>query len=212
MKWFRFYSEALDDPKVQNLPIAARWHWLEMLCVANSSEPRGRLHADRRLAARCNLTVSRLHALCKQLVSAGLLDEDGDYLIPHGWNKRQMQSDDVAERVRRHRESNVTVTALDPDLDPDPDTESETETESSPPPLALVAGQTDMGEVFRFYEDTFGSLNANVKDRVEDAVERYSGNWVREALKESAAFGARSWNYTEKILKGWEQDEAAETG
>lgn len=208
MKWFRFYSEVIDDPKVQCLPIAARWHWVEMLCIASSSEPRGRLHLDRRLAARCNLTVSRLQALCKQLLSAGLLREEGEFLIPHGWDKRQMASDDVATRVRQHRESNVTVTALDTDTESDKETERDTEQQPQPLTPSPQELKIVRQNIFSLYEQVFGSrLTPHMEAVLRETEQEYPVPWIEEAFKEAAISGARSWRYVDKVLRNWKAEE-----
>ena len=38
MKWFRFYADALDDPKVQRLPPPIFKTWVNLLCLASKNE------------------------------------------------------------------------------------------------------------------------------------------------------------------------------
>ena len=38
MRWFRFYAEAVYDPKVQRLPAAMFRQWVNLLCLASLNE------------------------------------------------------------------------------------------------------------------------------------------------------------------------------
>lgn len=136
MRWFRFYSEALDDPKVQLLPPELFKVWVNLLCLANQSKERGQLPPLEECAFRLRLSDDDMRSAIAALAERGLLDFDGDGTSagPHNWNGRQADSDNVAERVRRHRAqrsgndaSNVTETPLDADTD------SETEPEITAP-------------------------------------------------------------------------------
>lgn len=112
MQWFRFYSEALDDPKVQRLPGDLFKAWVNLLCLANEADERGTLPTLDDIAFRLRLddqkTADALRGLCR----AGLLDGDADdgYSI-HAWDKRQPDSDSSTERVRRHRAKKQQETA-----------------------------------------------------------------------------------------------------
>lgn len=102
-RWFRFYDEALDDPKVQRLPDALYRRWTDFLCVASRNG--GRITGDvESLAFMIRQTPAKTKAAVSALVAAGLLDQDGDGYTPHGWRKRQYASDSSAERVRRYRD------------------------------------------------------------------------------------------------------------
>ena len=118
MKWFRFYSEAMNDPKVQRLPAPMFKHWVNLLCLANEQEPRGTLPAVDDIAFVLRLNKQATESVLRELESQGLLDrqEDGS-LQPHNWEARQRtKSDDVAARVKAHREKqvgNVTTNVTD---------------------------------------------------------------------------------------------------
>jgi hypothetical protein len=109
VKWFRFYDEALDDPKVQNLGAAQFKHWVNLLCLASKQDDRGAIPDVRTVAFRLRLKPGEAAVTLSRLAEAGLLDagEDGSYRV-HSWAKRQPRSDDVAPRVARHRAAAVT--------------------------------------------------------------------------------------------------------
>lgn len=113
-RWFRFYDEALDDPKVQRLSDALYRRWTDFLCVASRNS--GHITGDvESLAFIIRQTPVKVRAALDALDNAGLLDRDGDGYTPHGWRNRQYDSDSSAERMRRHRdkkrdgESDVTT-------------------------------------------------------------------------------------------------------
>jgi hypothetical protein len=133
MRWFRFYHEALDDPKVQRLPAELFKAWVNLLCVAGKNE--GHIPDNLTdLAFTMRMSEPKLNAQIEALVTAGLIDR-GDTLQPHNWSERQYESDNVATRVKRHRErkaavtSNVpcNVTETEPVTVPDTDTDTDTE-------------------------------------------------------------------------------------
>lgn len=92
--WFRFYTEVLHDPKVQRLPVALRWRWVELLCLANDQEPRGRLPNIKDISFALRINEAKTYQAIVQLRNAGLLDADeDDRLWPHNWDQRQFASD-----------------------------------------------------------------------------------------------------------------------
>lgn len=102
-RWFRFYDETLDDPKVQRLNDTLYRRWTDMLCIASRND--GQITADiAALAFMTRQTPAKTQAAVTALCDAGLLDRDGDDFTPHGWRKRQYDSDSSAERMRRHRD------------------------------------------------------------------------------------------------------------
>ena len=132
LAWFRFYHEALDDPKVQCLDGDTFKHWVNLLCLCcrNGGLPRNvsQIAFSLRVPETVCLTV------LERLSNAGLLDRanggaDGYHYAVHGWDKRQYKSDTSTERVKRFRKRfrNDAVTAYETG----PDTETDTETEST---------------------------------------------------------------------------------
>lgn len=107
MDWFRFYSEALDDPKVQRLAGELFKGWVNLLCLANRGKPRGMLPELGDIAFALRLSEAQARKLVDELVRHGLLDNHDGLLVPHGWAVRQQHSDtaeSAAERKRRQRD------------------------------------------------------------------------------------------------------------
>lgn len=106
MKWFRFYSEAVNDPKVQRLPGDLFKLWVNLLCLANENSERGTLPADiEDVAWRLRIDSDLLRQQLHTLQGMRLLDwsEDTECYTCHNWEARQKVSDDVTARVNTHR-------------------------------------------------------------------------------------------------------------
>lgn len=66
--------------------------------------------------------------------------------------------------------------------------------------------ESDRPNVFAVYEHEIGSLTPMIADALKDAENEYPQGWIEAAIAESAANNARSWKYTEAILKRWKVD------
>lgn len=111
--WFRFYHEALDDPKVQKLTGDAFKFWVNCLCLAKRNEGKLPDLAAISFAFRMELIV--VEKFMEIMHMAGLIDTKASWKEPHNWKKRQPKSDSSTERVKRHRKrrSNVSSTVTD---------------------------------------------------------------------------------------------------
>lgn len=89
MKWFRFYSEVLHDPKVRRLSDRRFRQWVNLLCIANASEPRGVLPPLSDLADLLRLPLAKAQAVLDDLSERGFLDATEGGLMPHNWPERQ---------------------------------------------------------------------------------------------------------------------------
>jgi hypothetical protein len=130
-RWFRFYSEALDDPKVQRLPPNLFKTWVNVLCIACQNG--GTLPSIDDMAFKLRLSSQDAEQQISELILAGLIDITDAGRVPHNWNMRQFLSDSSTERVKKHRKikaetpCNVSETA---DVTP-PDTDTDTDTDQN---------------------------------------------------------------------------------
>jgi hypothetical protein len=107
MKWFRFYSDSMHDPKVQKLPAEVFRTWVNLLCIASQND--GSLGGDEsNIAFVLRMTTAQVHKHIQALKDAGLLDGDGD-MRPHNWDGRQYDSDSSTARVQRYRKRQRNV-------------------------------------------------------------------------------------------------------
>lgn len=101
-RWFRFHSEALDDPKVQKLPPHLFKSWVNLLCMACHGN--GVLPPSDDIAFRLRVSAHDAQQQIDELIGLGLVDIRPDKrLEPHNWMKRQFVSDTSTERVRNFR-------------------------------------------------------------------------------------------------------------
>jgi hypothetical protein len=56
-RWFRFYDDVINDPKVLSLPEAMRWTWVAVLCAASKND--GNLPATDHLGLMLRVTKQR---------------------------------------------------------------------------------------------------------------------------------------------------------
>ena len=139
MEWFRYYVGTLECRKIQDLPPTLFKAWVNILCLARLAD--GRLTSVVDISFRLRCSVKQAQSWVDALVERLLLDpqNDGTSFIPHDWGEHQYSSDNVSERVRKHRMKRFRNVSETP-----PETETETEAESSaslcfeepPPPTA----------------------------------------------------------------------------
>lgn len=110
MKWFRFYHDAIDDPKVQRLPGDLFKFWVNVLCLASRSDERGVVKLELgEIAFALRLSDEATEAMASELVARNLLEETTSGLQIHNWDSRQFRSDNVTERVMKHRSKAESV-------------------------------------------------------------------------------------------------------
>lgn len=136
--WFRFYVEAMRDPKMRRLTPAQRWLWVAVLAAARESCLAGFLFIAEGvpmswddLADYAGMKLREVEQGIERMRELGMLVHDdhvGAWHVP-AWNDRQYESDNTTERTRKHRSNergrNVPTT---PEGTP-PETEADTDTE-----------------------------------------------------------------------------------
>lgn len=134
MRWFRMYTDAVDNPKLKLIAFEDRWHYVALCCLQRSGllDKRGDPNLERMIAVKLGVQLRELDEIKRRLMEVNLVDE---HYKPVGWEERQFVSDSSTDRVRKYREKkkcngmkrsgNVSVTP--PDTETDTDTESETD-------------------------------------------------------------------------------------
>ncbi len=164
MRWFRFYDDAINDPKILRLSDANFRAWVTLLCLASKND--GLLPSTNDIALVLRMKPNKVAEWLATLTAAGLLDNGNGVFRPHNWDARQFKSDSVdqtaAERMRRYRDrkriSDVTVTDVTrnavvtdtvPRTDTDTDTDTDTEQKKRTRASALAPGWSEADrEVF----------------------------------------------------------------
>ena len=138
LPWFRFYTEAVNDPKVQRLSPQLFKTWVNLLCLAGQNG--GDLPSVDDIAYFLRLSTHDAQQQIDELIFAGLVDiGKGQKLTPHNWEKRQFVSDVSTERVRKYRQTKKkeTCNADETFQETPPEqnrTDSDTELDSPLPP------------------------------------------------------------------------------
>lgn len=134
-RWFRLYSEVVNDPKVQRLPCEDFRAWINILCLCAENE--GRLPAVEDISFALRFPQDGVLTLVERLSNGGLIDRvnggpNGWHYAPHGWAKRQYKSDTSTERVKRFRKRSVTVSETAPEAETDTEQKIATNVAISP--------------------------------------------------------------------------------
>lgn len=108
-RWFRVYTEIIDDPKTAQLSDRHGWGWVRVLSIAKRSDD-GVLPAIADIAFYLRCSRTDAENLISDLIELGLLDvissgPSGSIIKPHNWDKRQFRWDgkDVTQADRKRR-------------------------------------------------------------------------------------------------------------
>lgn len=111
-RWFRFYDEALNDPKIQRLSGDKFKTWVNLLCLASKNS--GFIPRLTDIAFTLRISEAKAISIIAEFCELNLLDTDDTEMLarysPHNWNGRQFKSDVSNERVKRYRERTRNVT------------------------------------------------------------------------------------------------------
>lgn len=207
-QWFRFYSEAAWDIKFSVIARMCKMTslevfgaWAKILCAANASPIRGALYVTLQkrygnvdVTELVTLPVTKVDALLNAFIEMDMLEViDGAFCIKN-WEKRQFDSDNSAERVRKHREKqratlqkryrNVTVTP------------SETETELI---NASSKNSTTVGELSEVegWCIKYGAVGTTSPDAVNALIQMEKAGVIEQDIQmATAALRASKKKYT----------------
>lgn len=107
LPWFRFYVEAVDDPKLKLLAFEDRWHYVALLCCKGQGildKEQDITRMRRQVAVKLGVDLRTLDEIERRLAAEDLIEPET--LQPLQWDKRQFKSDSSADRTRAWRERN----------------------------------------------------------------------------------------------------------
>jgi hypothetical protein len=116
--WFRFYVEAIHDPKVLRLTPPQRWIWVAVLAAARQSTEPGTLTVsggepmtERELARWAGADSRLIRRAIGTMLAEKMLDREGTNgaLRVVNWDARQYESDVSTERTRAFRDRSRNV-------------------------------------------------------------------------------------------------------
>lgn len=105
MKWFRLWTEILDDPKLAKLDDGEYRRFINLLAIACEQDKHGHIHGSiEDIAWRTRDNPDTLDSAIKKLLDLKILTHNHrSYLFP-AWNKRQFKSDRSVDRWRAWKE------------------------------------------------------------------------------------------------------------
>lgn len=228
--WFRVYSEALDNPKLQRLSGSAFKGWFNLACLANVSEPRGALPPLPVIAFRLRLSERQAKALLEELVAARLVDVTGDGYALHHWDTWQYESDlrdtngrrtaddtrrnegetrvlsppfrgDSAAIPRRNGGDSVAGSAVT-ETETETETDSETEQKQKQSQNQKQSLRLPPRELVVVFEQGFGRLLTPTELELIAALgEEQPQERIEYAVREAAALNKRSVRYVQRICE-----------
>ena len=105
MKWFRFYSEIKDDPKMRKLADDEYRVFTYLMAIAADEDKGGIVpYNTDDLSWTLRAPVDLVDRTIARLTKLNILSPDGNGWKFTHWQARQFPSDNVTERTRRHRE------------------------------------------------------------------------------------------------------------
>jgi len=111
MTWFKLHSDFRNDPKIKRLPIAERYAFIILLCLANESETRGTITGldDDDIAFELEMQVEDWKTLRSKFKVKGFIDFTQEQILIRNWDKRQYDKpsdhpDATKERKRLQRQ------------------------------------------------------------------------------------------------------------
>ena len=101
--WFRFYSEALSNHKLQSLPAYLFKTYFNLLCVASENDPRGVLPSIDVISFRLRLSRDETLKHLSELRQRRFIEGDRWHPQIHDWHDWQYDSDTYDTPGRRDR-------------------------------------------------------------------------------------------------------------
>ena len=209
VKWFRFYTEAAYHREIQELPPVLFKFWVNVLCLANSHEPRGTLPPVDDIGYALHMTAKQARAHLDNLTSAGLVDAETGAI--HNWKKWQPDSDARATEGRReHDDSRRKVdgkwgdsAATSPPVRRNPaEADSDkTKTQNRSDLETEGEGEAERARPFVLFEKAFGKPVPNEiqAERLIALEEEHGAQCLEHSLVEAARAEA-DLRYAEKVM------------
>jgi hypothetical protein len=200
-RWFRFYDDAINDPKILRLSDKMHRAWTGMLCLASKY---GGVIPKQDIAIALRVTENGAAGIIAYLVEHNLLDDLGDVVTPHNWNGRQYKSDVSTDRVKRFRKRQGNVSSAVSETPPDTEAETEQRIDSADAVHAefLRVCSTEPDDPI-----LFGSLYG-----IQSMLAR---GFSRETILAGAVSGMRgkarppNWNYFAKCIESENEQRSA---
>lgn len=168
--WFRFYVEAMRDPKMRRLTPCQRWLWVAILSAARESHRPGFLFIAEDVAMSwddlsdyAGMKLRDVEQAIDLMHELGMIRWDamvGTWYVP-AWHDRQYETDDTTQRTRKHRSNEDGRNVPTSSVGTSPETEAETDTETPPPSVGPPKRGTRIPDEFEVTADMQDWVAAN---------------------------------------------------
>lgn len=211
MKWFRFWTDTLDDVKILQLSDYEYRIWTYLLAIAsevNSMSGECQINV-KSMSLRCRTQVNHFLKALETFQRVGLITvSDEGYPIITNWKKRQYKSDDVTARVHKHREvtakRNVSCNVSETDQITDTDTDTDKHIKK-PKKISSVLPEWIKKETWDAYREMRTRKRAPLTDRAATLIIKeleklkLQGQSVEDVLNQSIM---KSWTGVFPISQG----------
>jgi hypothetical protein len=130
MKWFRLWTDILDDVKMLQLSDYEFRMWTYLMAIASEVDSMsGECQLNvKSMSLRCRTQVNHLSRAIETFQSLGMVTINGDgFIVITNWNKRQYKSDNAYQRVKKFREVSQKRNVSCNDIETAPDTDTDTD-------------------------------------------------------------------------------------
>jgi hypothetical protein len=130
MKWFRLWTDILDDVKMLQLSDYEFRMWTYLMAIASEVDSMsGECQLNvKSMSLRCRTQVNHLSRAIETFQSLGMVTINGDgFIVITNWNKRQYKSDNAYQRVKKFREVTQKRNVSCNDIETPPDTDTYTD-------------------------------------------------------------------------------------
>jgi hypothetical protein len=133
MKWFRLWTDIVNDPKMRKITDSQFRTLIYLMCLASEEDSEGTINFSASdISWRIRRTETQVKSTLKSLSGLEILGPLDKSIVFLNWNKRQPISDNDAENKRKQREKtkNVLGQNKDTSLDSPPLEQNRTDTDT----------------------------------------------------------------------------------
>jgi hypothetical protein len=187
MKWFRFWTDTLDDVKILQLSDYEYRMWTYLLAIASEvNSMSGECQVNvKSMSLRCRTQVNHFLRALETFQKLELITiNDEGYPVITNWNKRQYKSDNVTARVHKHREvttkRNVSCNVSETHQRTDTDTETDKRIKIKKEPIPKIQF---LDSVFLTQIEYDKLIGKHGKDKTDRAIEILNNGIMSKGYK-----------------------------
>jgi len=212
--WIKLYVDKWLEGSLRQEKPALRGVWADLLalCGGGQYSQDGEIKirkdigfTDKMLALVLNITPN-MWAICKKrlLETQRLSVNSSNILTIINWKNYQSEY----ERQKPQRTKSAGKSAgieVDVRLKTIDDRSREESSSSSLEDNQVNKLSDEMAEIATIYEAEIGKITSFVAQELNDALQNYPADWIKDAIKEAVKQNKRKWSYVKGVLKNWKE-------